>query len=157
MKRQLYAAKPREENQKRQRSIRSMFKKSGPKFVEAVGLQLQCRYCNRKFKAPQGLVSHIHMHERANDPILHDEQSPNIRLIQPAPAPANVKDDVKQPASQPVIANEISKPVKVNINSIKQESKPLAKWSMTRRFTVAEKLRIIDKYYKNKNLWATCR
>ena len=99
MKRPLYAAKPREEHLKRQRSIRSMFKKSGPKFVEAVGLQLQCRYCSRKFKAPQGLVAHIHMHERANDPILDDEQKDMFRHIQPESPPAHIKDEIKPPAS----------------------------------------------------------
>ena len=28
-------------------------------------MQLLCPYCHKKFKAPQGLVSHKHMHERA--------------------------------------------------------------------------------------------
>ena len=64
MKRKLNASE-RREPQKLQGSIRSMFVQSGPKFVETVGVQLTCRYCDRKFKAPQGLVAHIHMHERA--------------------------------------------------------------------------------------------
>ena len=65
MKRKLNAGQRRGKPQKLQRSIRSMFVQSGPKFVETVGVQLTCRYCDRKFKAPQGLVAHIHMHERA--------------------------------------------------------------------------------------------
>ena len=64
MKRDLDFGQRRGKPQKLQRSIGSMFVQSGPKFVEAVGLKLTCRYCARKFKAPQGLVSHIHMHER---------------------------------------------------------------------------------------------
>ena len=48
-----------------QQSIDSMFRKVGPKFVEAVGVQLICPYCERKFRAPQGLLAHKHMHERA--------------------------------------------------------------------------------------------
>ena len=52
---------------KLQQNIRSMFLRKGPKFTEAVGLQLVCRYCSRKFKAPQGLTVHLHMHQRAGD------------------------------------------------------------------------------------------
>ena len=56
-----------------QQNIRSMFLLTGPKFVDAVGLQPVCRYCNRKFKAPQGLAVHLHMHERAGDIPLANE------------------------------------------------------------------------------------
>ena len=94
--------------------------------------------------------------------------------IQPASSPARVKDEVKQPASQPAVAaheedevkppasqpanaNGANSPVKVKINSIKEASMPAAKWSMTKRFTVAEKLRIIDKFNEEKNVSATCR
>ena len=66
---------PQRKRRKLQQSIRSMFQRSAPKFVEAVGVQLVCRYCNRKFRAPQGLSAHIHMHERAGDQIImHDKQ-----------------------------------------------------------------------------------
>ena len=58
---------PKPKRQKLQQSIKSMFLRSGPKFVEGDGVQPICRYCNRKFRAPQGLVVHIHMHERAGD------------------------------------------------------------------------------------------
>ena len=50
--------------QKLQQSITNMFGRIGPKFVEVVGVQLLCPYCHRKFRAPQGLVAHKHMHER---------------------------------------------------------------------------------------------
>lgn len=38
-----------------------------PTFVAAGGVQLQCPYYNRKWRASQGLVAHRHMHERAAD------------------------------------------------------------------------------------------
>ena len=65
---------PQRKRRKLQQSIRTMFRRSGPKFVEAVGVQLVCRYCNRKFKAPQGLASHIRMHERAGDFLCRHEE-----------------------------------------------------------------------------------
>ena len=37
------------------------------RLAEAPGLQLVCPYCHHKFKAPQGLISHKYMHERAGE------------------------------------------------------------------------------------------
>ena len=54
---------------KLQQTITSMFQATGPEFVEAPGLQLVCPYCHHKFKAPQGLISHKYMHERAGHKI----------------------------------------------------------------------------------------
>ena len=41
-----------------QRTLTSMFGLAGPEFTEVRGVQLICPYCHRKFRAPQGLVSH---------------------------------------------------------------------------------------------------
>ena len=144
MKRDLDFGQRRGRPSKLQRSIRSMFVKSGPKFVEAVGLQLTCRYCARKFKAPQGLVSHIHMHEQAGDAIMHEE----VKVVH-ADIPSQlralpIEEEIKAHAeSKEIIQNEVV----------------LApgRWSMTRRFTVAEKLKIIEKYKETENTSATCR
>ena len=58
-----------------QQNIKSMFLNAGPKFTDAVGLQPVCRYCNLKFRAPQGLSVHLHMHERAGDlPLMVEKQ-----------------------------------------------------------------------------------
>ena len=58
---------PKHKRPKLQQSLKSMFLRTEPQFVEAHGVQLMCRYCQRKFLAPQGLAAHIHMHERAGD------------------------------------------------------------------------------------------
>ena len=59
---------------KLQQSVKTMFQRTGPKFVETIGVQLVCRYCNRKFKAPQGLSAHIKLHERAGDFLCRHEE-----------------------------------------------------------------------------------
>ena len=50
---------------KLQQTITSMFTGDLPTFVEAVGVQLQCPYCNRKLRAPQGLVINHNPHPSA--------------------------------------------------------------------------------------------
>ena len=71
MKRNLEAKNDRQPRKpKVQRSLTSMFGIQGPKFVEAIGTLLICPYCRHKFRAPQGLIAHKHMYERAGDNIL---------------------------------------------------------------------------------------
>ena len=50
---------------KLQLSIRSVFLRSEPKFIEGPGLLPVCRFCQRKFLTPQGFVAHLHIDERA--------------------------------------------------------------------------------------------
>ena len=108
MKRNLYDGQQRGKPPKLQRSIRSMFEESGPKFVEAAGVQLQCRYCSKKFRAPQGLAAHIHMHQRAGDSLLPKSQKLPPRDVPPASSPAP-----PEPSPAPVI-DEVRSPVKIN-------------------------------------------
>ena len=74
-----------------------MFTREGPKFVQIVGVQILCPYCHKKFKAPQGLVSHKHMHERAGHVVSKLK-----------------KHDAKRPLEQPFllrrVQNEFDKP-----------------------------------------------
>ena len=131
-----------------------MFRKVGPKFVEAVGVQLICPYCERKFRAPQGLVAHKHMHERAGHVIGRPRKlsfkrppsfAPRIRLPPPKQeVPRADKKDDTPPPSYSVKENPKAAP------SLKQAM-------MTRRFSVAEKLKIIDKAKEMNNISATCR
>ena len=64
MKRNLVLKNDRQTRKpKVQRTLTSMFGIEGPKFIEAVGTQLICPYCRHKFRAPQGLIPHKHMHQ----------------------------------------------------------------------------------------------
>ena len=47
-----------------------MFGVNCSKFVEVSGVKLLCRYRHHKFPAPQGLVAHKYIHERAGDTAL---------------------------------------------------------------------------------------
>ena len=114
-----------------------------PIFV-VVGGQLRCRYCSKKFRSPQGLAAHIHMHQRVGDSLLPEGQKLQLRDVPPAPSPAPAKEEVRSP----VIIRNVS---------INEESMPAVKWLMTRRFTIVEKFRIIDKYKEDNNASATCR
>ena len=44
-----------------------MFGLNGSKFVEVSGVKLICRYWHHKFPAPQGIVAHKYIYERAGD------------------------------------------------------------------------------------------
>ena len=142
---------PQRKRRKLQQSIRSMFQRSAPKFVEAVGVQLVCRYCNRKFRAPQGLSAHLYMHERAGDKIDLNDKQQNHSLCIPA-------------SSQPVADNEVKSSLESSARShalnVLNLEKPIISTEselMTRPFTIAEKLRIIDHYNDCGNISATCR
>ena len=126
---------------KLQQSIRTMFKRTGPKFVEAVGVQLVCRYCNRKFKAPQGLSAHIHMHERAGDFLCQLEEKREQPLnslerfshIEFEELDSSIQPSVRLAKSPPDRILWLAEPASLPEQVV-----------MTRRFTIAEKLRIID-------------
>ena len=139
---------------KLQQSIRSMFRRTGPKFVEAVGVQIVCKYCNRKLKAPQGLAAHIHMHERAGDAILCERQEEEIQSDMPAPLSAPA--DEGKVNVDPVFAVE-NDSVQPDSKSDRAEILSPSRKLMTRRFTIAEKLRIIDKFKECDNVSITCR
>ena len=141
--------------QKLQMSIRSMILNNGPKFTESLGLQPCCRYCGRKFKAAQGLSAHLLMHERAGDVMPSSELARNPAHNQPLLARPH---PVSRPVlSGPPVHQEHKSPIKIEDDvQIVVPARP-AVFSMTRRFTIAEKIRIIDKYKSNRNISATCR
>ena len=128
-----------------QQSIRSMFLRSGPVFVEAPGIQQVCGYCNRRFMAPQGMIIHLRMHERAGDfPIANENQrsrASDIRSPSPSPSVERSHDPVER---VPEIEVPIPAPATVSRK-------------MTRNFNIAEKLMIIDKFKELENVSATCR
>ena len=134
----------------------------GPKFVEAPGTQLLCPYCQRKFRAPQGLVAHKHMHERAGDSVLKrrklntmwisrpsSESKPNSNFEHHTKLPSIVPPPLKQE-----IPNHNAKSSGNRAPCVKVNVKPD---QMTRRFTIKEKLEIIDKSKELDNVSATCR
>ena len=143
-----------------QQSLTNMFSRKGPKFVEVVGVQLLCPYCHRKFRAPQGLVAHKHMHERAGHVI---RKRRKVEYRAPSAKPFLIKaalDKRGEPVSnecasasperkiQPKVENPVVMPALVD---------PVKRQLMTRRFSVAEKLRIIKKAKELNNISATCR
>ena len=138
--------------QRLQQNIRSMFLHAGPMFVDAVGLQPVCRYCNRKFKAPQGLVVHMHMHERAGDVPLVNKLHQNLSsAVKGNPQrPPLVKSSNPQRRSQ-----DAKSPVKTVVK--KELASKQAEITMTRRFTVAEKIQIIEKFKEVGVVSETCR
>ena len=142
---------PQRKRRKLQQSIWSMFHRSAPKFVEAVGVQLVCRYCNRKFRAPQGLSAHLHMHERAGDQVILHDKLQNLSLSRPASSQPVVNDEVKSSIESRVRSQA------VNVLNVEKPILSPTPGLMTRRFTVAEKLRIIDYFNESKNISATCR
>ena len=161
MKRNLQVENVRESKRvKLQQTLTSMFKVEGPKFVEACGVQLVCPYCQRKFKAPQGLVSHKHMHERAGDTI-HPKPKRVIQFKRQMTSPRQEAAIIKPRIAitlPPRRMEKESKDVAKSIETIPQNrvaGKPVH--LMSRRFTVAEKLEIIDEFKKSQNLSATCR
>ena len=142
-------------SKRRQMSVRSMLLNYGPKFTESVGFQPTCRYCGRLFKAAQGLSVHIFMHERAGDVMLRSEQAPN-------PGDNQILLESPHPVFRPVlpgspVEQEHKSPIKIEDDKQIVVPERPAVFSMTRRFTIAEKLRIIDKYKSNMNISATCR
>ena len=128
-----------------QLSIFNMLRNSGPKLVETVGVQPTCRYCGRKFQAPQGLACHIQMHERHGDHLML--RKPSERAIDSSsPLPASrVEEPVKG------FKEEVKVPVLVDNVVDNQEPRRRDQRSMTRRFNLGEKLRIIEKYKETEN------
>ena len=143
--------------QKLQQSITNMLGLIGPKFVEVAGVQLLCPYCHHKFRAPQGLVAHKHMHERAGHRIQKQRKLKFERPLESlVPAKAS---PIRRPEKLVGIGQKEKLPK--SPSSVKKDL-PAAKVSaknevMTRRFTVSEKLQIIEKAKELKNLSATCR
>ena len=139
-----------------------MFGIQGPKFVEAVGTQLICPYCRHKFRAPQGIIAHKHMHERAGDNILPKEKHtfssiPMVCIKPPLPAvihepPAGIPSPI-----QAVETDNHSDGAGVRMVEPKEGSSSRVRKVMTRRFSVAEKLRIIAKFKETNNISSTCR
>ena len=129
-----------------QQSIKSMFLRSGPTFIEGPGIQPICRYCKRKFKAPQGLQAHRRMHERLGDYPVLQEIKTNVDSDSPPSASSHIS---LQPPNDKIPGKNI----------VKTELRASCKVPrlMTRRFTVAEKLRIIEKFKELENISATCR
>ena len=129
---------------KLQMSIRSMLVNNGPKFTESVGLQPTCRYCGRMFKSTQSLSTHIYMHERAGDNILHGSKQVPVRVVQhPAGPVSNLVEEQKSTGK---------------IENHRRIAVPARPFRMTRRFTIAEKIQIIEKYKENdSNVSVTCR
>ena len=88
------------------------------------------------------------MHERAGDKLLdsieHDERKVPLSVVPQEQKPPPVIDEIKFSVE----------PKKVVIN---EAALPPAKWFMTRRFTITEKLKIIEKYKESQNMSATCR
>ena len=147
---------------KLQQSITTMFKMEGPKFVEACGVQLVCPYCRRKFKAPQGLVAHKHMHERAGDSIHPKKVLSGKRQTSNPEKEVAVVDKRIIPITPPRVSlpsvEKGSKDVALSKETISESTvvgKPVQ--FMSRRFTIVEKLEIIEKYKTLKNVSATCR
>ena len=134
--------------QKFQQSIKSMFLRSEPKFVEGPGIQPICRYCKKKFRAPQGMAVHMRMHERAGDIPALDENRALVSFIRPA-SPSYL-------SAPPPNDLVVQAPIKQVVKIVLPESIPVG-GLMTRRFTVAEKLAIIDKYKETKEISSTCR
>ena len=145
-----------------QRTITSMLGRNGPEFVETTGTQLQCPYCSHKFRAPQGLVAHKYMHERAGDTILPPKRIPRWgRPERHIPKRAAVlRRPPKPPVSVPSPPEEEHENLVVDSDDkvTQPEMNPLTTTQyMTRRFSVIEKLKIIDKYKESKNISSTCR
>ena len=167
MKRRLLCENDRQSKQvKIQRTITSMFRSDCPKFVEATGVQLICPYCGHKFRAPQGLISHKYMHERAGDKFL-PKVKPNVFKFSSKPnkpGPPEIRER-KSPMIAPVSPPSIP-PVDGEGTELEDSAKqaspkdlvsPNTLKSMTRRFSIAEKLEIIDKSKELNNKSATCR
>ena len=129
----------------------------GPKFVEACGIQLVCPYCRRKFKAPQGLVAHKHMHERAGDSI-HPKKVLMVKRQISNPEKEVAADNKRNIKLPPTVVEKARKDVVLSKHTDSQ-SKVVGKPTqfMSRRFTIVEKLEIIDKYKTLKNISETCR
>ena len=132
--------------QKIQQSIRSMLLRSGPSFVEAAGIQQVCGYCKRRFRAPQGMIIHLRMHERAGDYPILDKIS------------RNSASDIRSPSPRPSV-ERVQVPIEKDLEIESEIRPPSATWSrkMTRNFNVDEKLRIIEKFKELENVSATCR
>ena len=96
---------------KLQQSIRSMFVKTGPKFVEAVGIQPICGYCGCAFKAPQGLAVHLHMHERNGDALMQEKLQLTVPISPRPSSPPAVVEEVKSPVLiEKVVVNKAPLP-----------------------------------------------
>ena len=138
-----------------QQSITKMFSGVGLKFTEVVGVQLLCPYCGHKFRAPQGLVAHKHMHERAGHSIGRPRRLCLKRSLTSSANkfPVQLVTKIVPKAEKKVCPSPPSPKVKAKLSVLPGVKPEL----MTRRFSVAEKLRIIDEAKKLNNISATCR
>ena len=75
-----------------------------------------------------------------------------LDIVPPSNAPLVKKEIKARPKIQNVVQNDKQQIVVQN-----EVVPPSVKLSMTRRFTVAEKLRIISKYKETENASSTCR
>ena len=143
-----------------QQAITNMFTREGPKFVEVVGVQLLCPYCHKKFKAPQGLVSHKHMHERAGH-VVQKQKKRDVKrpLEQTFPIRRLRRKVEKSAASQILIAppKVNNDPERENTGAPPAKAETIKRELMTRRFSISEKLMIIKKAKEMDNISATCR
>ena len=145
----------RNKRQKPQQNLTSMFRPGEPKFVEVTGVQLSCPYCNLKFRAPQGLVNHKYMHERRGDKIPKPGRPRILNPLAVAPSPQLSKVPLK--VQKPLAPAAVTDP-RVQAPLPDAVTAPTVDNScMTRRFTVQEKLQIIDKHKERDNISATCR
>ena len=146
--------------QKLQQSITNMFGLIGPKFVEVAGVQLLCPYCHHKFRAPQGLVAHKHMHERNGHTVPKQRKlvfKNPLTLVPPCRtiSPKKPKKLVEAVEADPPRSLAPSAPCVKEDFPLKAVAKKVE--VMTRRFSVLEKLQIIEKSKELKTLSETCR
>ena len=143
-------------------SIKSMFSVSGPKFVEALGTQLLCPYCQCKFRVPQGLVTPKNMHERAGDSVLKRRKL-NTMWISMSSSECKANSNFEHhPKLSSIVPLPLKQEIPDHIAKSSDNSAPCVKVDvkpdqMTRRFTIKEKLEIIDKSEELDNVSATCR
>ena len=151
-----------------QRTLTSMFNQGGPKFVEVNGVQLVCPYCNHKFRAPQGLVNHKYIHERAGHTLYprkkilfkFNNASSEKKSDQQNPVDSSEQGSLpekreEQPEDEKNCRSIAAESDKENNTLVSEEARENN--LMCRRFTIAEKLEILDEYKKSENISATCR
>ena len=71
--------------------------------MEVVGVQLLCPYYHNKFKAPQGLVSHKHMHERAGHVVLKRKKRDAKRSFEQVFPLRGVHGKVDEPVASQIL------------------------------------------------------
>ena len=107
----------------------------------------------------EGLVAHRHMHERAGD-VARSRIKQNFKVPSRLAVQSKPIDRLERPCAKPHRFAPILE--RKNSQKINEPSKKIAPPSpstqhgvMTRRFTIAEKLRIIDKFNETKNVSGT--